>query len=278
MDLRNRPIGVFDSGVGGLTAVSELRKILPHEDIIYLGDTARVPYGTKSRDTILKYAAEDLAFLKRRGVKFAIAACGTVSSVMVGESAFKVIAHNAFTDEICTGVIGPAVDAACRATKNKKIGVIATAASIRSGNYEKLIKAAMPDIEVISTACPMFVPLVENGYIARDCAPTVAFAREYLDPMKERGIDTLILGCTHYPLLSGVISDVVGENVTLISSGAEAARYAKSLLEKNDLLSEKSEAGRINLYCTDSEELFRENVRHFIDLDGITVERRSVED
>lgn len=270
MDLRNRPIGVFDSGVGGLTAVSELRKILPHEDIIYLGDTARVPYGTKSRDTILKYAAEDLAFLKRRGVKFAIAACGTVSSVMVGE--------NAFTDKICTGVIGPAVDAACRATKNKKIGVIATAASIRSGNYEKLIKATMPDATVISTACPMFVPLVENGYISRDCEPTVAFAREYLDPMKERGIDTLILGCTHYPLLSGVISDVVGENVTLISSGAEAARYAKSLLEKNDLLRSSNEAGRVNLYCTDSEELFRENVRHFIDLDGITVERRSVED
>ena len=270
MSNKSMPIGVFDSGVGGLTAVAELRKILPHEDIIYLGDTARVPYGTKSRETILKYAEQDLAFLKRRGVKFAIAACGTVSSVMVGE--------NAFTDDICTGVIGPTVEAACRATKNKKIGVIATGATVRSGNYEMLIKAAMPDAEVISQACPMFVPLVENGYISKGCVPTLAFAREYLEPMKERGIDTLILGCTHYPLLSEVISEVVGENVTLVSSGAEAARYAKSLLEKNGLLSDKAEQGKIDLYCTDSVELFRENVLHIIDLDGITVERRQVED
>ena len=270
MITNSSPLGVFDSGVGGLTALAELRKLLPNEDIIYLGDTARVPYGTRSRETILKYAEQDLAFLKRRSVKFAIAACGTVSSVMVGE--------NAFSDDMCTGVILPAVQAACAATKNKKIGVIATGASIRSGNYERLIRASLPDAEVISKACPMFVPLVENGYISRGCEPTVAIAREYLEPMKERGIDTLILGCTHYPLLSDIISDVVGGDVTLISSGAEAARFTKELLTKNGLLSDSKEPGKVTLYCTDSEELFRENVAHFFDLNGIKVERRQVED
>lgn len=269
MSIHNRPIGVFDSGIGGLTAVNELRKILPHEDIIYLGDTARVPYGTRSRETILRYAAQDFEFLKRLGVKYTIAACGTVSSVIVGEDSFN--------DEFCTGVIVPAVEAACKATKNKKIGVIATSASIRSGNYEKLIKNAMPDAEIYSKACPMFVPLVENGYTDLNCGPAVSFAREYLEPMKAEGIDVLILGCTHYPLLSQVIGSVVGEEVSLISSGAEAARYAKSLLEKNALLSDKRGHGTVKLYCTDSPELFRENAAHFIDLEGITVERCSVE-
>lgn len=268
MNIHNRPIGVFDSGIGGLTAVRELKKIMPNEDIIYLGDTARVPYGTRSRETILQYAAQDFEFLKRLGVKFTIAACGTVSSVIVGESSFS--------DGLSTGVIVPAVRAACIATKNKKIGVIATGASIRSGNYERLIKEAMPEAEIYSKACPMFVPLVENGYTDLNRGPAVPFAREYLDPLKAEGIDTLILGCTHYPLLSQVISDVVGDGVTLISSGAEAARYAKSLLEKNDLLSDKTEQGAIKLYCTDSPELFRENAAHFIDLAGITVERCNI--
>ena len=268
MSIHNRPIGVFDSGIGGLTAVMELQKILPNEDIIYLGDTARVPYGTKSRETILRYAAQDFEFLKNLGVKFTIAACGTVSSVMVGE--------NSFENEMCTGVIIPAVEAACRATANKRVGVIATGASIRSGNYERLIKEAMPDAKVFSKACPMFVPLVENGYTDKNCEPTVAFAREYLEPLKAEGIDVLILGCTHYPLLSQVISDVVGEGVTLISSGAEAARHAKEILEQNGLLSDSQEQGSIRLYCTDSPELFRENAEHFIDLNGITVERCAV--
>lgn len=269
MNINNRPIGVFDSGIGGLTAVSELRKILPNEDIIYLGDTARVPYGTRSRETILRYAAQDFGFLKRLGVKFTIAACGTVSSVIVGE--------NSFDDDLSTGVIVPAVEAACRATKNKRIGVIATGASIRSGNYEKLIKEVLPGAEVFSKACPMFVPLVENGYTDQNRGPTVPFAKEYLDPLKAEDIDVLILGCTHYPLLSQVIADVVGGGVTLISSGAEAARYAKTLLEKKGILSDKKDIGKVKLYCTDSPKLFRENAAHFIDLEGITVERCSID-
>ncbi len=264
----NRPIGVFDSGIGGLTAVIELRRILPNEDIVYLGDTARVPYGTKSRETVLRYAEQDYDFLKNLGVKFTIAACGTVSSVMVGE--------NAFAPAFCTGVIQPTVEAACRASKNKKIGVIATSASVRSGCYERLIKQISPEAEVFSRACPMFVPLVENGYTYRGCLPTEEFAREYLSPLKEQGIDALILGCTHYPLLSQIISDTVGSAVSLISSGAEAARYAEKLLREKGLLNKKSGAGSLKLYCTDSVELFRESAAHFIDLDGAEIEKCSL--
>ncbi len=268
MSTDNRPIGVFDSGVGGLTAVSELRRILPNEDIVYLGDTARVPYGTKSRETILRYAEQDYDFLKNLDVKFTIAACGTVSSVMVGE--------NAFAPDFCTGVIQPTVEAACNASKNKKIGVIATSASIRSGCYERLIKQISPETDVYSKSCPMFVPLVENGYTYRGCEAAAAFAREYLIPLKSEGIDTLILGCTHYPLLSQTIRDVVGNDVSLISSGAEAARYAKKLLGESGLLNRKSEAGILKLYCTDSAELFRESAAHFIDLEGIEIEKCSL--
>lgn len=268
MNIHNRPIGVFDSGIGGLTAVSELRKILPNEDIIYLGDTARVPYGTKSRETVLRYAAQDIAFLKRHEVKIIIVACGTVSSVMAGEDCVF---------EGCTGVIAPAVEAAAASTENKKIGVIATSASIRSQSYERMLKAVLPEAEVFCKACPMFVPLVENGYTDRDCEPTIAFAKEYLLPLKEQGIDTLILGCTHYPLLSGVISDVMGEGVRLISSGGEAAGFAKKLLTEKGLLTDKSGAGKISLYCTDSAELFRESAAHFLDLDGISVEHCAIE-
>lgn len=269
MNIHNRPIGVFDSGVGGLTSVSELRKILPCEDIIYLGDTARVPYGTKSRETILRYASQDFEFLKSLGVKFIIAACGTVSSVIAGDSRFL--------DGLSTGVIIPTVDAAVRATHNKRIGVIATAASVRSGSYERLIKEHLPECEVYSKACPMFVPLVENGYTDRSCQQTIQFAKEYLEPLRKQNIDTLILGCTHYPMLSDIISDIMGDSVQLISSGAEAARYAKSLLQEHSLLNENNKNGVIKMYCTDSPELFRESAAHFIDISDITVERCSVE-
>ncbi len=268
MDKKELPIGVFDSGMGGLTAVKELRDILPHEDIVYLGDTARVPYGSKSRETILSYAAEDLAFLKKVGVKFTIAACGTVSSVMARD--------NIFEDERSCGVIRPSVKTAAEVSKNKKIGVIATPASISSGNYERLLKELSPDIEVYSKPCPMFVPLVENGYVERGCIPAVEIAKEYLLPLKQAGIDTLILGCTHYPLLSGIISDILGDGVRLISSGAEAARHAQRLLGEKGLLSTKSGPGTLKLYCTDSADLFMENATHFIDLGGARAERVSL--
>lgn len=267
---KNSAIGVFDSGIGGLTAVKELAKLLPNENIVYLGDTARVPYGTKSRDTIYKYASQDVRFLQAHNVKMYIAACGTVSSVLADE--------NDFCDGLYTGVIRPAVEAACLSTKNKKIGVIGTSATIRSKSYERLIKDKMPECEVYTKACPMFVPLVENGYIGLDCLPALEIAKEYLEPLKQAGVDTLILGCTHYPLLAGIIGKVMGDGVKLISSGGEAGKYAMRLLQENGLLSDRSESGKIELYCTDSAELFKENAEHFLaGLDNVEIKSCSLD-
>ena len=252
----NKAIGVFDSGIGGLTAVRELIKLLPNEDIIYLGDTARVPYGTKSRETILKYAKQDFAFLENLGVKMIIAACGTVSSV--------VSSSESLGKSLYTGVIGPAAESAVKATKNGKIGVIGTSATIRSGSYRKEIAKLMPEAEVFDKACPMFVPLVENGYTELGCKPCEIIAEEYLSELREKGIDTLIMGCTHYPLLEEIIAKTMGSGVKLISSGGEAGKYAQKILAEKDLLNPKEEAGKITLYCTDSVELFSENAQHFL--------------
>lgn len=263
-------IGVFDSGIGGLTAVKELAKLLPNENIVYLGDTARVPYGTKGRETIIKYAKQDAEFLARHNVKMIIAACGTVSSVASSE--MSEMGH------LYTGVIEPAVKAAVNTTKNGKIGVLGTNATVRSGSYEALIHKLSPESEVYSKACPMFVPLVENGYVNIDCEPTLAIAKEYLEPLKEKGIDTLILGCTHYPLLSGIIAKIMGDDVKLISSGGEAGKYAKELLAENGLLNDSAEKGKISLYCTDSAELFLENAKHFLEgLDDFEVKSASLD-
>lgn len=267
---RNSAIGVFDSGIGGLTAVKELARLLPNENIVYLGDTARVPYGTKSRDTIYKYAAQDVKFLMSHNVKMYIAACGTVSSVLADETDF--------CGGLYTGVILPTVDAACKATRNRKIGVIGTSATIRSKSYERLINERLPECEVYSKACPMFVPLVENGYIVSDCAPTIEIAKEYLLPLKAAGVDTLILGCTHYPLLEDIIRGIMGEGVSLVSSGGEAGKYAMRILAEKGLLSDRKERGKIELYCTDSAELFEENAQHFLSgLDNVMIKSCSLD-
>ncbi|MBQ2670200.1 MAG: glutamate racemase, partial [Clostridia bacterium] len=188
--MNNKSIGVFDSGLGGLTAVKQIMKELPNENIIYFGDTGRVPYGTRSRDTILKYTRGDIRFLKTFDVKVIVIACGTASS-----AALPMI-KNEF-DVPIVGVIDAAVYAAVRATKNTKIGVIGTSGTIKSGEYEKQIKAYDSSMEVYSKACPMFVPLVENGYF--DSPVTKLIVEEYLEDIRSEGVDTLILGCTHSP-------------------------------------------------------------------------------
>lgn len=270
------PIGVFDSGIGGLTAVRELVKLMPNEDIIYLGDTARVPYGTKSPETIRKYARQDFDFLLRFGVKMIIAACGTVSST-VGDSEFGGVMQSG-NGVLYTGVIRPAVNAAVSSTKNGRIGIIGTSATIRSGSYKNLIKSIMPKAEVFEKACPMFVPLVENGYIGLECRPCVDIAEEYLEPLKQAGVDTLILGCTHYPMLSDVIAKIMGDGVTLISSGGEAGKTAYNMLRENGLANDSRVKGKTTLYCTDSVELFRENAEHFLyDLENENIEIKSAE-
>lgn len=265
--MNNSAIGVFDSGVGGLTCVKELTALMPNENIIYLGDTARVPYGTKSVDTIAKYAKEDIAFLDRFNVKMILIACGTVSSVLMSRPLFE---DSSVSDY--SGVIYPTVTAACAATRNNKIGVIGTPATIRSACYGKAIREIRKDIRVFSKACPMFVPLVENGYTDKDDPVSRLIAEEYLEGMRNEGVDTLILGCTHYPHLEGVISSVMGDNVTLISSGAEIAKYAERTLVANNMKADRSEKGTLELYCTDSEELFAENVGTFLGhMDNISI-------
>lgn len=257
MDIR--PIGVFDSGIGGLTCLKELRELLPNEDIVYLGDTARVPYGTKSRDTIAQYARQDIAFLEKHDVKMILVACGTVSSVM---ETVKVFDKSAV--ELYSGVIHPAVKTAYEATENKRIGVIGTPATIRSGCYTEAIKRLDPGIKVVAKACPLFVPLVENGYTSADDQIARLVAQEYLEVMMKEKVDTLIMGCTHYPLLKEVFADIMGDSVALVSPGEEAAKYAASLMAEKGLLNESGKEASCKLYCTDSEELFRENATAFL--------------
>ena len=260
--MNNKAIGVFDSGVGGLTTVKELVKLLPNENIVYLGDTARVPYGTKSRDTIAKYARQDISFLLEHDVKMILVACGTISSAMMHEPIFEniKISHS--------GVVIPTAEAACNATKNKKIGVLGTSATVKSESFANALKAIDNEIEVTAKACPMFVPLVENGYTDRNCLVTKLIAEEYLEIMKKNDVDTLILGCTHFPHLHDIIQDIMGENVALISSGAELAKFAVTELTKEKALCDRQQEGRRELYCTDSVELFTETAATFLGKDN----------
>ncbi len=222
-----RPIGIFDSGLGGLTCVKKVMELLPGEDIIYFGDTGRVPYGTRSAETVIKYVRQNIRFLKTFDIKYIIIACGTASS-----AALPMIQDE--WDMPIAGVLEPTCKAAVSATRNGKIGVLGTQGTIRSGKYQETIHGINPEIKVFNKACPMFVPLVENGYL--DSEATELIAREYLLSLKDEGVDTLVLGCTHYPLLAPVISRIMGEGVTLINAGAETAVSAKEYLEKNSLL------------------------------------------
>ncbi len=223
----NRAIGVFDSGLGGLTTVRQLRRLAPSRSIVYFGDTGRVPYGSRSPETILKYSKQDIAVLLRHNVRLVIAACGTASSTLPAE----------YTDRLPVpylNVIAPTADAAVKATGSGKIGIIGTNATVSSHSFRKAVERIMPSAKVFEQACPLFVPLVENGFIERDNEITRLTAKKYLAPLLESDIDTLILGCTHYPIIEAIIKDIAGEGVTLIDSGLEAARAAVALLGEDD--------------------------------------------
>ena len=252
-----RPIGVFDSGLGGLTAVRQLRRVLPGEDIVYFGDTGRVPYGSRGRDIIVQYARQDIRFLLQQDVKFIIAACGTVSSTYPPEEAAKLPVP-------FTGVVGATARAAVDATRNKKVGIIGTAATVRSGSYAAVIRDMMPEVEIFARACPMFVPLVENGRYERGDVVIETVAREYLEPIRGSGIDTLILGCTHYPLLMDLIGEIMGPEVTLIDTGEEAAWELKRTLKAKNLLSDCAQEGTTTLYASDQPEDFGSMAKHFL--------------
>lgn len=255
----NRAIGIFDSGLGGLTAVKEFARTLPNESIVYFGDTGRVPYGTRGREIIVKYAKQDINFLLSHNVKMVIAACGTVSSVLPRD------VSDGF-DFPYSGVISPACAAAVKATKNKKIGVLGTSATINSKKPEEEIKKLLPDAEVTSVSCPLFVPLVENGFIQPDNKVTRMVAEQYLEPLIKQGTDTIILGCTHFPIIKAVIGDIVGDDVLLIDTGREAARHAADVLRQNDMLSD-GENRTAEYYVSDSTESFERLASIFLHTD-----------
>lgn len=220
-----RPIGVFDSGLGGLTVVKEIINLLPNEDIIYFGDTGRVPYGNRGRDTIIGYVKQDISFLQSFDIKAVVVACGTASSV-----ALPAIKDN-YNISIL-GVVEPTAQFAAQATKNNRIGILGTTATINSGVYQKLLA----NYDIYTKACPLFVPLVENGYASSDAARIIA--DDYLKELKENDVDTIILGCTHYPLLAPVIRDIMGDGVTLVNGGVPTANSLKKLLESHGGLNE----------------------------------------
>ena len=254
--MKDRPIGIFDSGLGGLTAVKELEFLLPNESFVYFGDTGRIPYGTKSRETINKYAAQDIRFLKSHHVKAILAACGTVSSVagQMGDACGL-----PFFD-----VLSATAAAAVRTTKNGRIGVIGTPTTIASGAYRREILKQDPALYVYEQACPMFVPLVENGYISPHDEVVRLVVQRSISHMRKKEIDTLVLGCTHFPLLAAAISSVIGQKVVLISSGKEAAAALSVFLQEQGLLKSPDIPTSREFYVSDTTKVFQSVAEIFL--------------
>ncbi|MFH1827110.1 MAG: glutamate racemase [bacterium] len=242
--MRDNPIGVFDSGIGGLTVTKEIVKRLPNESLIYLGDTARVPYGTRSKETITKFAIKLVEFLLKQDVKILVAACNTISSTCL-----DIIEQISSVPVI--GVIKPAVIEAVKSTKTNRIGIIGTRATIMSKFYESEIKKLNSEIEVFNQACPLFVPLAEEGMVNHEA--TKLIAKEYLTKLSDSKIDTLILGCTHYPILKNIIQEVIGSDVKLIDSAKPTTEILSSFLKENNLLSNGTEV-KYEFYVTDDPE------------------------
>lgn len=275
MHENRRPIGIFDSGLGGLSAVREIRALLPSEDLVYFGDTGRVPYGTRSRETIRRYASQDIRFLlSHADCKAVVVACGTVSANALDDLRDA-------NDIPIIGVIDPAAEAAVKATKNGRIGVIATPSTIASGAYERALLAIDPALRVTGQACALFVPLVENGFVDADDPIPYLTAERYLAPIRDSGADTLILGCTHYPLLSAVISRVLPE-VTLIDTGREAAHSLSAMLEERTMHTDAHVPGTSRFYVSDEPQNFACAASRFLRLsphEGLpTVEKVNIEE
>ncbi|MGC8887558.1 MAG: glutamate racemase [Verrucomicrobiia bacterium] len=256
-NIERLPIGIFDSGIGGLTVVRAIKKLLPCEDIIYLGDTARVPYGTKSPETVKRFAQQDAAFLYRQNIKAIVVACNTVSSWALPEL-------ERLYDMPIFGVIEPGVCAAISRTKNHRIGVIGTTATINSNTYTVAIKARDKGARVFARPCPLLVPLVEEGWVNHPVTRQVLTI--YLSPLIKNKIDTLILGCTHYPLLKPVIKKIVGDNIALVDSAQVCAQTVKQKLGQLGFLkqSSNSEEGNLIFYTTDAPEHFTRLAKRFL--------------
>lgn len=257
--MNNNAIGVFDSGLGGLSAVKQMLKAMPNENIIYFGDTGRVPYGNRSKDTIRRYAMQDANFLLKNNVKMVVAACGTVSSVAPDLEDVLGVPY--------TGVVLPTCFTALRESKNGKVGVIGTTATINSHSYKTRIEQKNPDFQVFEQDCPLFVPLVENGFIDRNDMVVKLVVEKYMSGLKNAGVDTVILGCTHYPILKEAIGDFMGEGVTLIDSGKETALYTKKVLEENGLSNKSHDNGTAQFFVSDTPDNFEKIASLFLSQD-----------
>jgi glutamate racemase len=262
------PIGVFDSGIGGLTVVRELVRALPNESILYFGDTARVPYGSKSAETVLRYSREAAAFLTARRVKAVVIACNTATA-HAGAALEKEL------DVPVIGVIEPGARAAVAATRTGRVGVIGTVGTIASGAYDLAVRRLLPDSRVYAQPCPLFVPLVEEGWIAHEAARLIA--DEYLRPLHEMDVDVLILGCTHYPLLSTLIDGIMGDAVSLVDSAAETAADVAAMLDRHALRRTSDVPPAYSFVASDSPLRFRDVGRRFVGPIIDTVERVDVE-
>ncbi|MBV8175867.1 MAG: glutamate racemase [Verrucomicrobia bacterium] len=263
-----RPIGVFDSGTGGLTVVRALRDLLPHEDIFYIGDTARLPYGGKSKSTIERYSIEISGLLLAESSKMIVVACNTSSSLAVSklQELLKVPV---------VGVIAPGARAAVKETRNGHVGVIGTRSTIQSEAYERAIQALNPDVRVTSQACPLLVPLVEEAWLDEEVTREVL--HRYLDPVVGAGIDTLVLGCTHYPLLAPLIEEVAGPGIRLVDSAKNCAVAVKQTLMEWSLDNVKETPGKLNVALTDSSNSFLATAKQVLRLDIDSLETRIVQ-
>ena len=246
--MNKSPIGVFDSGLGGLSTVRAIKKLLPNEDIIYFGDTGRVPYGTRSNETIESYTAQDIKFLQSFNCKMIAVACGTVSTV--SRELIKGLPLPS------TGILTPSAKAAAEATENGKIGIMGTSATINSGAFDREIKQYRRNAEITSVACPLLVSLVESNWCGVDDDVTNPAVRRYLQPILENGCDTIILGCTHFPHLIPIIRKIAGEGVKLIDSGLEDAKYIKEFLDKNDMRNDSEHKGEAKYFVSDRPQNF----------------------
>ncbi|HYW50059.1 MAG TPA: glutamate racemase [Gemmatimonadaceae bacterium] len=254
--MNDAAIGVFDSGIGGLTVVAAIMRTLPDERVVYVGDTARVPYGPKSPDTVLRYSRQIAAFLLEQRVKAIVIACNTATA-----HALEALQREVSVPVI--GVVTPGARAAVRATRSGRVGVIGTTGTINSGAYHRAIASLAPEAVVTGVACPLFVPLVEEGWVSHPA--TRLIADSYLGAMREHGVDTLVLGCTHYPLLAPMIAEVVGSDVTLVDSAAETALALRDVLQEHDLCASGAVAGLAHRFvATDAPDAFRRVGQRFI--------------
>lgn len=267
--MKNQPIGIFDSGLGGLTVVAQVIKHLPNEDIIYFGDTARIPYGSKSQEVVTRFSLQIARFLIEKQVKMIVVACNTASSFALPYLRRKL-------DVPVLGVIEPGAKAAVNATENGRIGIIGTEGTINSSSYERTLQKLSSNNKIFSKPCPLFVPLVEEGWLRNKVAYMIA--DEYLKQLISKNVDTLILGCTHYPLLKKAITDIMGHKVNLIDSATATAKEVAVILDKDGLRTQRKQRGRCQFFVSDSPRKFQQMGQRFLGRSLLWVKRINLEE